>query len=193
MRNDITQYNDKNFNLLILDEAQFIKNAFAKKTLSVKNIKANSKFVLTGTPIENSILDLWSIFDFIMPGFLPPLRKFKNDYENDSNYFSAIRRKISPFILRRNKKDVLNDLPEKYEILLTTKMEKEQEKIYEMEKLKAKEILKSSPSSFEILPFLMKLRQICIHPSLYIENYQGESGKINALLNTIDDELTKRN
>ncbi len=193
LRNDIEKYENKEFEIIILDEAQFIKNVDALKTKSVKKIKAKNKFVLTGTPIENSIIDLWSIFDFLMPNFLPPLTEFKSNYESDENYKNEIKRKITPFILRRNKNDVLKDLPEKYEVLLTCEMNNEQQKIYDAEIFKAREKMNTSTNTFDILPTLTRLRQICIDPSLYIDKYEGGSEKINTLINCIKEELSLNN
>ena len=193
LRNDIEKYENKEFEVVILDEAQFIKNVDALKTKSVKKIKAKNKFVLTGTPIENSIVDLWSIFDFLMPNFLLPLAEFKSRYESDENYKNEIKRKIAPFILRRNKNDVLKDLPDKYEILLTCEMNKEQQKIYDAEIYKAREKMNESTNTFDILPTLTRLRQICIDPSLYIDKYGGGSEKINTLINCIKEEIASNN
>lgn len=193
LRNDCDKYKDITFDILILDEAQFIKNADALKTKSVKSMKSNNRFVLTGTPIENSVLDLWSIFDFLMPNFLPNLTEFKYRYENEENYSSEIKKLVSPFILRRNKNDVLKDLPDKYEVLLTCEMNKEQQKIYDAEILNARNELESNSTTFQILPTLTKLREICIDPSLYIENYKGESSKIITLLESLDEELKNGN
>lgn len=193
LRNDIKKYENIGFDILILDEAQFIKNVDALKTKSVKKIKAKNKFVLTGTPIENSIIDLWSIFDFLMSSFLPPLNEFKSSYESDENYKNEIKRKIAPFILRRNKNDVLKDLPDKYEILLTCEMNKEQQKIYDAEIFKAREKMKETTNTFDILPTLTRLRQICIDPSLYIDKYEGGSEKINTLINCIKEEISSNN
>lgn len=181
LRNDLEYYEGKMFNYILLDEAQAIKNVHAIKSQSVKKLEGINKFALTGTPIENSVLDLWSIFDFLMPGYFPPLNDFKNKYENNDAYTDAIRKKVAPFILRRTKDEVLKDLPSKYERIFTAEMEKEQKKIYDAYIYDAKQKMELGVGAFEMLPYLMRLRQICVDPSLFIENYHKESGKIGVL------------
>ena len=193
LRNDIGLYEDKEFDIAILDEAQFIKNIHALKTQSVKKINAKHKFVLTGTPIENSVIDLWSIFDFLMPGYLPNLSTFKEAYERDPNYSKTIKKLVAPFILRRVKDDVLKDLPEKYEVIMTCDMTKEQRKNYDAYKLLANDTLSSGGTVFNVLQYLTRLRQICISPSLFIEDYKGGSGKLNALIEILEDEINSGN
>ncbi len=126
LRNDVDSYSDIQFNTLVIDEAQYIKNVLAQKTEAVKQLEADHKFALTGTPIENNIIDLWSIFDFIMPGYLEKLKQFKSSYSNDDQFTETVRKRISPFILRRTKANVLKDLPEKYETIVTCEMERKQ-------------------------------------------------------------------
>lgn len=184
LRLDADKYT-MSFNYFVLDEAQYIKNIHAQKTKSVKNIKALHRFALTGTPIENSIIDLWSIFDFLMPGYLEDLTAFK------SSETESIRRKVSPFILRRIKEDVLSDLPPKYERILSSEMGAEQRKIYEAVRAEAAKVLKEGGKAFDILPYLMRLRQISIDPKLYIENYKGGSSKLDMLSSLIPDYISK--
>lgn len=195
LRNDIENYKDINFDLVILDEAQFIKNTQAKKTQSVKTLNANHRLVLTGTPIENSVLDLWSIFDFLMPGYLPSLEDFKSSSERDPNYLKVIKKSVAPFILRRVKQDVLKDLPNKYEVIVSCEMSEEQRKTYDAFKKIAADTLNSgdSKSVFSVLPYLMRLRQTCITPSLFADNFKGESGKLNSLYNIVDEEIDNGN
>lgn len=188
LRNDVDLYN-KEFNFLILDEAQVIKNVYAGKSIAVKNIKACHRFALTGTPIENNIIDLWSIFDFIMPEYFEELSEFKSLYNNDSSFVTKVSKRIAPFILRRTKKDVLHDLPNKYEQIITVSMNDDQRKIYDAYVLEAQSILENGAKSFDIFPYLMKLRQICITPSLFVENYTGESTKLNALNELVNDYI----
>ena len=137
LRNDNT-LKDFNFNYLIIDEGQYIKNTKAKKTISVKELKAIHKFALTGTPIENNVYDLWSLFDYIMPDYLPPVTSFK-DVANDDEYLAKLSKKIAPFILRRTKQEVLTDLPNKYERVITADLSEEQKKLYDAYVLKAKD------------------------------------------------------
>lgn len=198
LRQDKELYEQLNFELMIIDEAQNIKNPIAGVTKTVKAINANCKIALTGTPIENSVIELWSIFDYIMPGFLTNLTKFQTNYNikefNDEkvNTLNNLNIQISPFILRRKKKDVAKDLPEKIENNIYFDMYPEQKKLYlaelnktktEMDEIIAKEgFLKAR---FKILQLLTKLRQICIDPKIIYDNYNGGSVKIDELINLI--------
>ena len=191
LRNEYENLLDFTFDLCILDEAQFIKNIHAKKTSAVKQINALHTIALTGTPIENNIYDLWSIFDFLMPHYLLDYEDFKDSFENDEEYYKIVKDKVAPFILRRRKEDVLKDLPEKYEVIITTEMSQEQRKLYDAFRLKAKEELKSSEGSkvMEVLSIITRLRQICVDPSTFVDNFTGESGKITTLKEIINDKI----
>ena len=193
LRNEFENLADITFDVCILDEAQFIKNMHAKKTGAVKQINALHTIALTGTPIENNIYDLWSIFDFLMPHYLLDYEDFKDSYEHDDEYYAIVRDKVAPFILRRRKEDVLKDLPEKYEVIITTEMSLEQRKLYDAFRLKAKEELKSSDGSkiMEVLSIITRLRQICVDPSTFVENFTGESGKITALKEIINNKINE--
>ena len=192
LRNEYENLADITFDMCILDEAQFIKNMHAKKTGAVKQINALHTIALTGTPIENNIYDLWSIFDFLMPHYLLDYEDFKDSYEHNEDYYEIVRDKVAPFILRRRKEDVLKDLPEKYEVIITTEMSQEQRKLYDAFRLKAKEELKSKDGGskiMEVLSIITRLRQICVDPSTFVDNFVGESGKITALKGIIKDKL----
>lgn len=202
LKRDIENYEDKNFKYIIADEAQYIKNSSTQNATSLKSLKGEIKFALTGTPIENSIAELWSIFDFIMPGYLYNYNKFRKKFEEpilkyeDPESLSRLKKLISPFILRRVKKDVLTELPEKNITVMKSEMEKEQEKLYlsylaQTRKEVAEELSDSSfeKSKFKILMLLTRLRQICCHPSLFIENYNGKSGKLEQCLDLITDAI----
>ena len=193
LRNEYENLLDFTFDLCILDEAQFIKNMHAKKTSAVKQINALHTIALTGTPIENNIYDLWSIFDFLMPHYLLDYEDFKDSFENDEEYYKIVKDKVAPFILRRRKEDVLKDLPEKYEVIITTEMSQEQRKLYDAFRLKAKEELKSSDGSkvMEVLSIITRLRQICVDPSTFVDNFTGESGKIATLKEIINDRMSE--
>ncbi|MES2308495.1 MAG: SNF2-related protein, partial [Verrucomicrobiota bacterium] len=136
LRRDIDFYQSIEFDLLFLDEAQHIKNRQSQNALSAKDLKAKHRFVLTGTPMENSVADLWSIFDFLMPGYLGPAREFKERYETpilkheDFSALERLRHRISPFVLRRTKKEVAKDLPEKIEQLVYCDLTPEQTSVY---------------------------------------------------------------
>ena len=191
LRNEFENLKDFTFDICILDEAQFIKNMHAKKTNAVKQINALHTIALTGTPIENNIYDLWSIFDFLMPHYLLDYDDFKDSFESDDEYYKIVKDKVAPFILRRRKEDVLKDLPEKYEVIITTEMSVEQRKLYDAYRLKAKEELKSGEGSkvMEVLSIITRLRQICVDPSTFVENFEGESGKITMLKEIINDRM----
>jgi len=192
LRNEIENLCNIEFNITILDEAQFIKNVFAKKTQAVKNLTSLHSYALTGTPIENTIIDLWSIFDFLMPNYLKTFNEFKRDSEDESS-LDITRQLTTPFILRRRKQDVLKDLPEKYEVLYTAEMTTEQRKIYDAYRLKAQEVSDNADGKaiFEVLSFITRLRQICVDPSLFIEDYKGDSGKIIALKEILEQKLAE--
>lgn len=182
LRNDIAKYTGQ-FCYGILDEAQYIKNVHARKTQSVKELDVLHRFALTGTPIENSIIDLWSIFDYTMPGYLDELSKFR-DASPD-----AIARKVAPFILRRVKEDVLEDLPPKYERILSAEMTSGQHKVYESMRLEAQKALESGGKAFDLLPYLTRLRQVCVDPGMFLDGYTGGSGKMGLLSDLITEYL----
>lgn len=202
LKRDIENYEDKNFKYIIADEAQYIKNSTTQNATSLKSLKGETKFALTGTPIENSIAELWSIFDFIMPGYLYNYNKFKKKFEEpilkyeDKEALIRLKKLISPFVLRRVKKDVLTELPEKNITVMKNEMEEEQEKLYlsylaQTKKEVAEELNGSSfeKNKFKILMLLTRLRQICCHPSLFIENYKGNSGKLKQSINLVIDAI----
>lgn len=194
LRNDIELYENLSFSYLILDEAQYIKNHETQKAQSVKLIDSKYRFVLTGTPIENTILDLWSIFDFILPNYLGSYNDFRSSYEqqvmdSDKKTVNRLVKKITPFILRRTKKDVIKDLPDKVETTVTAVMNNDQRKIYEAELQRAKGLIEKGDNKIVILSAITRLRQICVDPSLYIENYSGTSSKLELLMETIENNI----
>lgn len=184
---DIDTLKNIDFKFVILDEAQTIKNVNAKKSTNVKLLRSEYRFALTGTPIENTVIDLWSLFDFLMPDFLEELSTFKSNYNKDETYTKRLAQKIALFILRRTKTDVLKDLPSKYERIVTCTMNTPQRKYYDSLILNANEKMNNGAKAFEILPYLMRLRQICIDPSLYIENSQETGAKLIELYSIIDE------
>ena len=205
LREDEEIYENLNFNTMIIDEAQNIKNNHAGITKVVKSIKAETKFALTGTPLENSILELWSIFDFIMPGYLANLTKFQSkykikDFDEDSEILiKGLSKQITPFILRRKKSDVVKELPEKLINDIYIDLKDEQKKLYVAELNRVKEemdkIIKEegmNKARFLVLQLLTKLRQICIDPSIIYDNYTDGSNKIEQLENIVS-EYTKNN
>lgn len=201
IRRDITFYEKIQFHTVFIDEAQFIKNDASLNSKSVKRLRANYRFALTGTPIENSLSELWSIFDFILPGYLNTHSKFVEVYEKpilkeDTLALEDLHLHISPFILRRMKKDVLTELPDKYETKMLTDMSEGQKKVYlaYLENIRSEinsEIKENGveKSRIKILAALTRMRQICCHPSTFIENYQGGSGKLDLLMEVIPDAI----
>ena len=204
LKRDIEEYKAKDykFKYIIADEAQYIKNNNTQNAKVIKEIKADTRFALTGTPIENSLSELWSIFDFIMPGYLYSYGKFKEIYEvpivkdNDEWVLKKLKMLIEPFILRRTKQEVLTELPDKTISVLNNEMQDEQLKIYTSYMANAKrevsQELKENgfeKSQMKILALLMRLRQICCHPSLFLSNYTGESSKLNQCIEVIKDAV----
>ena len=204
LKRDVDTYTEINYEykFIIADEAQYIKNNNTQNFKAIKKIKAQTKFALTGTPIENSLAELWSIFDFSMPGYLYSYRKFKESFETpiikeeDTYKMSKLKMLIEPFILRRIKEEVLTELPEKTVTVLNSEMEEEQQKLYMSYMSKAREEVENEliASGFEknqmkILALLMRLRQICCHPKLFIDNYDGGSGKLNQCMEIIKDAV----
>ena len=203
VRNDLDKYKEIPFDLVAIDEAQNIKNPNTGISKAVKSLNTNIKFALTGTPIENSLLELWSIFDFIMPGYLASKDKFQSlysvkDIDKEDNNLNRLNTQISYFILRRKKKDVVKDLPDKLENNIYIDLGKTQKKVYVAEVQKTREELDEliqtegwTKARFKILQLLTKLRQICIDPSIIFDNYKGESAKIDELLKIVEE--TKAN
>lgn len=190
LRRDITLY-DSEFRFVIADEAQFIKNQFAQKSEAIKALNSEINFALTGTPIENGLADLWSIFDFLMPGYLSNYSHFKSRYESlivhdDLETLDNLKKRVSPFILRRTKKDVLKDLPDKIEECYYYKMENKQRDIYNGYVEKLKEDIKSGGNN--ILALLTRLRQICITPELILQEH-FDNTKINMAVDIIKSSI----
>ncbi len=193
IRNDIALYKNKKFAALILDEAQMIANASAKKSEAVKELQASCRFALTGTPIQNSLLDLWSIFDFLLPGYFPDYAKFRADYGSGEFVSSSQRKrleaKITPFLLKRSKEEVCLDLPKKEENNVYLSLGEEQRKTYEAYLALARGELKLGEGNrIAILAALTRLRQICVSPSLFLDG-ERESVKFDYLLSSLDELL----
>lgn len=204
LKRDIEEYKKQKyqFKYIIADEAQYIKNNNTQNFKAIKEIQAETRYALTGTPIENSLSELWSIFDFVMPGYLFGYRKFKELYETpivkgeDGNSMRKLKMLIEPFILRRVKEEVLTELPDKTITILNNEMEDEQQKIYMSYMSQVKEEIETEisingfeKSQIKILSLLMRLRQICCHPSLFIENYKGGSSKLNQCVQIVKDAI----
>ena len=195
LKRDRAAYLGRTFEYEIIDEAQVIKNAKTQGAKAVKEISANARFALTGTPVENRLSEIWSIFDFLMPGFLYSYRKFRERYElpivknQDPEALTALRRMTGPFVLRRLKKDVLRELPTKEERIVYSAASGRQQKLYTASALKLKEALAggawSGNGKLEVLSQLMRLRQICCDPALCFEDYTGESAKLETCVSLI--------
>ena len=188
LKNDENEYEKLQFDYCIIDEGQNIKNPTSKTTLSVKEINSKCNFALTGTPIENNLMELWSIFDFVMPGFLFTKERFKAKFIQNKNT-EELKSLITPFILRRVKEDVLDELPEKIEKKYLVDMTTKQKSIYKSYVKEIKEKLKSSKGNINMLTFITKLREVCLDPSLIMDDYNGGSGKINALMELLDNYI----
>ncbi|MBR2257660.1 MAG: SNF2 helicase associated domain-containing protein [Blautia sp.] len=189
LKRDIADYEGKQFRFQVIDEAQYIKNHDTAAAKSVKLIQARTKYALTGTPIENRLSELWSIFDYLMPGFLYDYDTFRNNYElpivkyQKEEAQMELQRMVTPFILRRLKRDVLKDLPDKLVELRFAQMDVKQQNLYDGQvvKMKSKFAGKSETDfrrmKLEFLAELMKLRQICCDPNLCFEDFKGQSAK----------------
>lgn len=201
IRKDVDLYKAQIFDACFIDEAQFIKNPTSLGAKAVKAVQAKHRFALTGTPIENTLSELWSIFDFVMPGFFGRYRQFEECYEkpilrdHNSVQMQKLRRKIRPFVLRRMKKEVLTELPDKIETRRMAEMGAKQRKIYEsylariQMELAGDEENTPGGNRMQVLAALTRLRQICCHPATFASNYHGGSGKLDLLMEQLPDIL----
>lgn len=197
LRRDIAEYSELDFSYCFIDEAQHIKNPKTLSSKAVKKVRADKRFALSGTPIENSLGELWSIFDFIMPGHLFTRQQFAMRFEKpithgDDGTLATLKGKIRPFILRRMKYEVLSELPDKIENTYFADPTPSQKKIYSAHlssaRREAKELLDFG-DKLRILSLLMRLRQICCHPTLVSDEYEKESGKLNLLLDLVESGI----
>ena len=189
LKRDLEAYEGIPFYCQIIDEAQYIKNHNTQAARAVKSIESDCRFALTGTPIENRLSELWSIFDYLMPGLLYGYQRFRTEIEipvvqnQDEAAMSRLQKMVRPFILRRLKKDVLTDLPDKLEKCMYASMEGEQQKLYAAHVQRIRMMLdKQSDEEFktakiQILSELTKLRQLCCDPALIYEKYESPSAK----------------
>lgn len=201
LNRDLEAYQNLIFDVGVIDEAQNIKNQQSVTAKAVKVIKAHHKLALTGTPIENKLSELWSIFDYLMPDFLGSYPDFRKKYElpivkeQDKEAEDQLANMVIPFILRRLKKDVLRDLPDKDEEIVPVKMNKKQADLYNMQTQKIIAQLNGQGdedfkrSRFQILAQITKLREICCDPHLLYENYHGKSNKLIATIELIKNNL----
>lgn len=191
IKSDYEYYKEKNFHFCIIDEAQNIKNSKAQNTKYVKAIKADCRIALSGTPMENNLMELWSIFDYIMPGYLLSEAKFKEKYLKEDMY-DELKELIKPFILRRLKKDVIDELPDKIEKKFMVEMEKNQKAIYQSYIKEVRQKLYSGEENkITVFSYLTKLRQLCLDPALILDEYEGRSAKIEAALNIVNGAISE--
>ncbi len=186
-------YLDRVFSVVVLDEAQHIKNRSTRNAKAAKLLRSVQRLVLTGTPVENSVSDVWSIFDFLLPDYLGDYQSFKEDVEvpalnggkAGASALEKLRRKIHPFILRRLKSDVAKDLPDKIVRVAYCRMGEEQQRLTNELRMRAK----SARTKFEMLSVLMRMRQIANHPALVEKGSRAESGKLEAFFDVLDEAM----
>ncbi len=202
LRRDAEYYEKMSFDTIIADEAQYIKNSYTQNAQSLKGLTARYRFALTGTPMENALADLWSIMDFCMPGYLHHWTAFKNIFEipiaryENSERLQRLQRLMTPFLLRRVKSDVLAELPDKIETTLYAELSGEEARIYQSQlALSQKTFLESlsgtnvNRSRIKILALLMRLRQVCCSPALFLDGFNHPSAKLRLALDVIRERL----
>lgn len=197
LKRDIAFYEPLLFAYQVIDEAQYIKNHSTQVAKAVKAVRAGFKLALTGTPVENRLSELWSIFEYLMPGFLYSYQRFREELEapivqnGDEAAMKRLQRMIRPFVLRRLKGDVLTDLPPKIEKNFFAELEGEQQKLYDAHVKRLQMLLEKQSdedfqtSKIQILSELTRLRQICCDPALVFQDYEGESAKLDTCMELI--------
>lgn len=205
LRADVDDYEQSTFFCHVLDEAQYIKNHATLTTRAVKRITSRHRFALTGTPMENRLSELWSIFDFLMPGLLGSYARFRERYElavlgGDEDATRRLQALVGPFVLRRLKSDVLPDLPEKTESVVYVPLTPEQRRLYAASEQKLRQELNAQKkqssartkppererTKVEVLAELMRLRQIALDPALLYEDYRGGAAKLEAICDLVE-------
>ena len=201
LKRDLKAYQNLDFAVQIIDEAQYIKNHGTQVAKAVKEIRSEFRLALTGTPVENRLSELWSIFDFLMPGFLYSYEKFRKEIElpavqySNSDAMERLQKMIRPFVLRRLKRDVLKDLPDKLEKDMFSPLESEQKELYEAhtERLRLMLGMQSDAefrtSKLQILAEITRLRQICCYPGLVYEGYKGYSSKLEMCMELVQNAV----
>lgn len=210
LRIDIDDWSSRRLFICALDEAQYIKNPAALTTRAVKSLDADHKFALTGTPMENRLSELWSIFDFLMPGLLGPYARFRERFESpivggDDAVARRLQAIVAPFMLRRLKADVLTDLPDKLESVVYANMDVEQRRLYDAHEQRLREELTAQRmfrkereaaraagkpvSTVEVLAEITRLRQLCCDPRLVYEDYRGPSAKLDAIVDLVSSAV----
>ena len=201
LKRDLKAYQKLDFAVEIIDEAQYIKNHGTQAAKAVKEIRSEFRLALTGTPVENRLSELWSIFDFLMPGFLYSYEKFRKEIElpavqyGNSEAMERLQKMIRPFVLRRLKKDVLKDLPDKLEKDMFSPLESEQKELYEAHTERLRLMLSMQTdaefktSKLQILSEITRLRQLCCYPGLVYENYKGNSSKLDMCMELVQNAV----
>ncbi len=195
LRRDIEEIKEIPMRFAVLDEAQFVKNAQSVGAAAAKEINAQVRVALTGTPMENHTGELWSIFDFVLPGYLGTQASFLRRY-GGSERAEELRERIRPFIMRRLKQEVLAGLPGKREQSLYAAMTPEQEAVYNQLLHTLREHVGEALASgslprarMQVLSILLKLRQVCCHPRLFLPDYEGTSGKLELLVQLVEQAV----
>lgn len=193
IKRDVEHYEQINFHYIVLDEAQYIKNQKSLNARSVKELKSTHKLALSGTPIENSLAELWSLFDFLMKGYLYNYHYFVQEFEkpivqhHEKGAQEKLKHMVEPFLLRRNKKDVLTELPDKVEHTLMISFREEEQKLYLANLMQVSKELQAQlhtgkMDQIQVLSMLTRLRQLCCEPRALYENIQEPSSKLQACL-----------
>ena len=197
-RRDVALLAQSPYRFAILDEAQFVKNSNSLGAVAAKELNAEVRLALTGTPMENHTGELWSIFDFVLPGYLSGQAAFLRRYGGGERA-EELQERIRPFLMRRLKRDVLADLPQKHEQSLYAAMTPEQEQVYRqlLDTLRrhVNEALEQNTlprARMQVLSILLKLRQVCCHPKLFLQDYEGTSGKLELLIQTVHSAIGSR-
>jgi non-specific serine/threonine protein kinase len=199
LRNDLELFSESEFEYIVLDEAHMIKNPMSISAKAVYTLKGKSKLVISGTPIQNNLTELWSLFHFLNPGYLGGFDFFRDHFVgpiekvHDENLVRSLKSMIDPFLLRRTKKIISDELPEKTEVVLTCEFSEDEKEIYDNWKEYYRNEIKTSikenglgKSKMKILEGLMRLRQICLHPRLIDSKYQGRSSKFELLMMEVE-------
>ncbi|WP_368042427.1 DEAD/DEAH box helicase [Gordonibacter massiliensis (ex Traore et al. 2017)] len=204
LRIDADDYARRSFFCCVLDEAQYVKNHATKTARGVKRVRARHRFALTGTPVENRPSELWSVFDFLMPGLLGSYMRFRERFElpllgGDDEAARRLQALVGPFMLRRQKADVLRDLPDKLESVVRVSLEGEQRRLYAASEQQLREALTAQHrerksrerdrTKVEVLAELTRLRQLCCDPGLLYENYDGPAAKLDAVVELVESAL----
>ncbi len=194
LRQESELFSSRVFEIIVLDEIQTIKNPESGVTEATCGLRGNFRLGLTGTPIENSVIDLWSIFNFLLPGMLPDPERLMKITETPQG-LDVIRKMISPFILRRKKTEVLSELPEKTEILVSCRMESEQQRYYDMlldsARDEARKYIHGGKGVLSLFEKLLRLRQVCVHPFLIDKGVDKGSAVSSVKIETILDYLER--